>query len=77
MYRNRMDNISQPLQQNAHDLEQELQWLTKLIDVRFKRYFNQQSQDQTDEANTLFGKRSETNHSNDCYANRELSFLLL
>lgn len=38
-----MDNRYQPLVQNAYDLEQELQWFARIIDVRFKLYFKQES----------------------------------
>ena len=30
------------IQQNAHDLEQELAWFTRVLDARFKRYFGQE-----------------------------------
>ena len=32
--------MKSPLQNNAIDLEKELQWCTQIIDARFKMYFN-------------------------------------
>ncbi len=32
-----------PLQQNAHDLEQELTWFAQVLDTRFKLYFGQET----------------------------------
>ncbi|MCB0595386.1 MAG: ATP-binding protein [Lewinellaceae bacterium] len=36
--------MSEPIQHNAQDLEQELAWLTRVIDTRFKLYFGQESE---------------------------------
>lgn len=41
-----MNNTPQALAQNAHDLEQELQWFAHIIDARFKEYFQQDDEAQ-------------------------------
>ncbi|MCB0596789.1 MAG: ATP-binding protein [Lewinellaceae bacterium] len=36
--------MSEPLQLNARDLEQELSWFSRILDTRFKLYFGQESE---------------------------------